>query len=193
VFDTDPNGINDYVVVCPASPNVVVIPIVTTKGAVPVHEVTILGWTLAYLDSYGCVSPSAVSTGDGNYVFAYDDVRVKATEACEKKAPRNTALVAPIADETFVQGPGAPLPAPAACHLGTPHGQQACPTATPAPTPTPGPSTPTPAPDPNAVNCNGTGHWEVHVVAVNASYSQINGYSGAFDPLNPITIRRLIE
>jgi hypothetical protein len=33
----------------------------------------------------------------------------------------------------------------------------------------------------------------VHIVAVNASYSQVNGYSGAFNPLSGITIRRLIE
>jgi hypothetical protein len=103
VFDGDPTGINTYTVMCPNSPRVVVIPIVTTNGAVPVHEVTILGWTLAYLSSYNC----------------------------SKGTVENV--------------------------------------------------------------CNGQGHWEVHVTAVNASYSQINGYSGAYDPLNGITIRRLIE
>jgi hypothetical protein len=95
VFDTDPSGINSYIVVCPASPNVVVIPIVTHNGQIPVHEVTILGWTLAYLDYYGCSSASAIPIGGGDFVFAYDDVRVVASETCEKKAPRNTAMIVP--------------------------------------------------------------------------------------------------
>jgi hypothetical protein len=56
-----------------------------------------------------------------------------------------------------------PVPAPAACHRGTPHGQQTnC--NTPTPTPTPGPPTPTPTPGPPAPTPtpppggNGTGH-----------------------------------
>jgi hypothetical protein len=223
VFETDPTGINDYIVTCPTSPNVIVIPIVSYSET-PVHEVTIQGWTLAYLNYYGCSSASAVPIGGGDFVFAFDDVRVVASETCEAKAPRNTAMVPQlISDDStdlYVSAPVAgPLPAPAACHGGLPHGQQQCtptpsptpsPSPTPTPTPTPGPSgtgtptatptpsgtpgssTPTPTPAPDG-SCNGHGHWEVHIIAVDASYSQINGYSGAYDPNSGITIRRLIE
>ena len=53
--------------------------------------------------------------------------------------------------DLYVMAPEAgPLPAPNACHQGTPHGQQTCaPTATPTPSPTPPPGgTPTPTPSP---------------------------------------------
>jgi hypothetical protein len=226
VFQTDPTGINDYVVTCPTSPNVIVIPIVSYDST-PIQQVTIQGWTLAYLNYYGCSSASAVPIGGGDFVFAFDDVRVVADETCEKKAPRNTAMTPPVRSEDaadlYVANPHAgPLPVPAACHGGLPHGQQQCtptptptptpspvPTPTPTPTPTPvgtptptssatpspapGSSTPTPTPAPPPGNCNGQGHWEVHIIPVDASYSQINGYSGAYDPSKGITIRRLVE
>jgi hypothetical protein len=218
VFATDPTGINDYIVTCPTSPNVIVIPIVAYDST-PVQQVEIQGWTLAYLNYYGCSSASAVPIGNGDFVFAYDDVRVVASETCEKKAPRNTAMVPPqiaSAEDLYVSDPLAgPLPAPNACHAGSPHGQQQCtpsPSPTPSPTPTPsntptptpgatatpsptpGSSTPTPSPTPApAGSCNGKGHWEVHIIPVDASYSQINGYSGAYDADKGITIRRLVE
>ena len=59
--------------------------------------------------------------------------------------------------------------------------------------------TPSPSPAPTSKilpngNCaGGKGHWEVNIKTVNASYSQINGYAGAFNPLNGIKVRRLIE
>jgi len=220
VFTADPTGINDYIVVCPDSPNVIVIPIVSYSST-PVQQVRIEGWTLAYLNYYGCSSASAVPIGGGDFVFAFDDVRVVASETCEQKAPRNTAMVPPRpTDDTadlYVQDPHAgPLPAPNACHAGSPHGAQLCtpsptpspsasptptptpaPTATPVPTATPAPALGTPAPAPTQPpvpgSCNGLGHWEVHIIPVDASYSQINGYSGAYDPDNGITIRRLVE
>jgi len=218
VFTPDTTGINDYIVICPTSPNVIVIPIVSYSST-PVQQVQIQGWTLAYLNYYGCSSASAVPIGGGDFVFAFDDVRVVASETCEKKAPRNTAMVPPQLAEgsgdAFVQDPFAgPLPKPAACHQGTPHGAQLCtpsptpspspsptptpaPSATPAPTatPTPVPGTPSPSPTPPPPpgSCNGTGHWEVHIIPVDASYSQINGYSGEYDPDKGVTIRRLIE
>ena len=226
VFMPDPSGLTEYIVICPDSPNIGVIPIVSTNED-PVHEVTIEGWTLVYLQGYECSSASAVPIGGGDYVFAFDDVRVVASETCEKKAPRNTAMAPPEltdASDLYVRDPrSGALPAPAACHGGLPHGQQQCtptptpvatpspvPTATPVPTaspvptdtPTPGPPTatpapgtpaPTPIPNPGGPNCNGHGHWEVHIQIVNATYSQINGYMGAYDPTKGVTIRRLIE
>jgi hypothetical protein len=41
--------------------------------------------------------------------------------------------------------------------------------------------------------CNGKGHWEVDVTMVDAVYSQAAGFIGAFDPLSPVAVRRLIE
>jgi len=103
VFQTDPSGVADYVVVCPDSPRAVVIPIVRVDS-IPALKVTIVGWTLAYLESYACVA-------DGN---------------------------------------GSP-------------------------------------------NCSGAlGHWEVTIQIVNASYSQMEGYLGAYTPFG-ITGRRLVE
>jgi hypothetical protein len=40
---------------------------------------------------------------------------------------------------------------------------------------------------------SGQGHWEVHIRPVNATYSQIHGYMGGYDPTKGVTIRRLIE
>lgn len=100
VFE-ESSGLFDYIVVCPDSPRLVIIPIVSYSG-VPVQTVTIQGWTLAYLKSYACV-------------------------------------------------------------------------------------------DGQANNCGAKGHWEVQVEIVNASYSQVNGYLDAFNPLIGITVRRLVE
>jgi hypothetical protein len=100
VFSPDPTGISDYIVICPDSPRAVIIPIVSYDD-IPIQEVTIVGWTLAYLESYACID------GGGS-------------------------------------------------------------------------------------NCTGTGHWEVNIHIVNASYSQVEGYLGAFDP-DGITGRRLVE
>jgi hypothetical protein len=195
VFDTDPTGISDYVVICPDSPNVVVIPIVSFSS-VPVQQVTIEGWTLAYLDYYGCVANTAFNIGQDEFVFAYDDVRVIAGQACANKAPQNTA-VGPVdaagASDSYVYG--VPLagvaPAPPACHQGVDHGANLCPTATP--TPAPGTPTPSPTPAPSNGCPSGQGHWEVHIRPVNATYSQIHGYLGDYDPTKGITIRRLVE
>ena len=109
VFQPDRTGVSDYIVVCPDSPRAIIIPIVAFDS-VPVLEVRIIGWTLAYLKSYACV-------------------------------PNNG-------------GPGG-------------GGKQA--------------------------NCNtAQGHWEVTVQMVNASYSQVEGYLGAYNPFG-ITGRRLVE
>ncbi len=54
VFVPNPGPGPQYVVACPASPRVVIIPIVSYSN-VPVQKVTIRGWSLAYLDTYWCV------------------------------------------------------------------------------------------------------------------------------------------
>lgn len=88
-------------------------------------------------------------------------------------------------EDLYVLAPGfGPLPAPNACHRGTPHGQQATcpptpsPTATPSPTPTPTPSpslspsssaSPSPSPTPGSgpSSCGAPGHCVVYGRFVN--------------------------
>jgi Putative Flp pilus-assembly TadE/G-like len=55
-----------YTVSCPDSPWLIIIPIITYEN-VPVQTVTIRGWTLAYLSSYGCVGGSDCATGKGHW------------------------------------------------------------------------------------------------------------------------------
>ena len=54
VFARNPGGSPTYTTLCGESPRLVIIPIVS-YSSVPVHVVTIRGWSLAYLNSYGCV------------------------------------------------------------------------------------------------------------------------------------------
>jgi len=130
VFQPDPSGISDFVVVCPDSPRAVIIPIVSISGT-PVQDVTIVGWTLAYLKAYSCVDNSVAASGSGELVLAAGEDRLGALLAA-------SAVAAP--------------------------------------------------------NCNSAkGHWEVQIQIVNASYSQVEGYLGAFDPNSGITVRRLVE
>jgi len=42
-------------------------------------------------------------------------------------------------------------------------------------------------------NCTGTGHWEVEVQIVDAAYSQVAGFLGAYDPDAAIRLLRLVE
>jgi hypothetical protein len=74
VFADDPTGINEYIVICPTSPRVIVIPIVAFDST-PVQQVEIQGWTLAYLNYYGCSSASAVPLGDGGHGAAGAGIR----------------------------------------------------------------------------------------------------------------------
>jgi Putative Flp pilus-assembly TadE/G-like len=152
-----------YDLVCPNSPWLVIIPIVS-YDSVPVHAVTIRGWTLGYLKDFGCFPNSVVSSStEGAVVFGASAVTAgDVTSAApatgdqvSKPCHHNVGVVhetAPIED-SFVMAiePGQPIPGsvfgparPPACHLGTPHGQQQC-TPTPSPSPSPSPS-PTPAP-----------------------------------------------
>jgi hypothetical protein len=59
VLSLNPGGDPTYVVSCPDSPWLIIIPIVDYTS-VPVKDLTIRGWMLAYLDSYSC------STGDSD-------------------------------------------------------------------------------------------------------------------------------
>jgi hypothetical protein len=88
----------------------------------------------------GC-SPEGVAVDDQSDTDPYCD------------APGRGQNWAPTSSGLFVQGLSAPLPAPVACHFGTPHGNQTCPT----PTPTPTPASPTVAPTPTPEPTSGSG------------------------------------
>jgi hypothetical protein len=66
VFVPNPGGTPTYLVVCPESPRLVIIPIVTIDS-VPVQTVTIEGWTLAYLKGYSCVGAQSCSGAKGHW------------------------------------------------------------------------------------------------------------------------------
>jgi hypothetical protein len=82
--DANSNGIDDfdeifaptglvspeYSVACPNSPRLVIIPIVS-YDSIPIQTVTIRGWTLGYLKSYGCVGDC---TGKGYWEVQIDIV-----------------------------------------------------------------------------------------------------------------------
>ncbi|MGH9197660.1 MAG: pilus assembly protein TadG-related protein, partial [Acidimicrobiia bacterium] len=66
VFVPNPGGTPTYLVSCPASPRLVIIPIVSIDQN-PVQTVTIHGWTLAYLESYSCVGAQICSGAKGHW------------------------------------------------------------------------------------------------------------------------------
>ncbi len=45
----------------------------------------------------------------------------------------------------------------------------------------------------NGQACGGAGHWEVQVQIVDAAYSEVSGFLGAYNPLSGVTLRRLVE
>jgi hypothetical protein len=73
VFAPNPGGAPTYVVTCPESPRLIIIPIVITNPKVVpgnpdvVHSVTITGWTLAYLKGYSCVGAAVCTGGKGHW------------------------------------------------------------------------------------------------------------------------------
>ncbi len=206
VFKPNPAGTPAYYVDCPDSPNLIIIPIVTYES-VPVHKVTIRGWSLAYLGGYDCV-PNAVAV-PGRPIEVLGAVKEpdasKATP-CPKSQESTTASLGedegepdrfvslPIPGVLSGQTEIAPTK-PNACHNGNPHGPFVCPTPTPTPGPTPAPTPPGPSatPAPGGGACGGNGHWEVYIEMVDAAYSQSAGFLGAYDPLSGITIRRLVQ
>jgi len=55
-----------YTVSCPDSPWLIIIPIITYEH-IPIQTVTIRGWSLAYLQSYGCVDGDNCAGGKGHW------------------------------------------------------------------------------------------------------------------------------
>jgi len=67
VLTPNPAGSPTYLVACPDSPWLIIVPIVS-YDSVPVHEVTIRGWALAYLNGYYCVGGTGANcTGAGHW------------------------------------------------------------------------------------------------------------------------------
>jgi hypothetical protein len=62
-----------YTVSCPDSPTLIILPIITYES-VPIHTVTIRGWTLAYLKSYACVDGNNCSGGKGHWEVSIEIV-----------------------------------------------------------------------------------------------------------------------
>lgn len=58
VFSLNPGGNPTYIVTCPDSPWLIIVPIVEYTST-PVKELIIRGWMLAYLESYSCSVSSA--------------------------------------------------------------------------------------------------------------------------------------
>ena len=75
LFIPNPGGDPTYTVNCPYSPWLVIIPIVSYETT-PVKKVTIRGWTLGYLDSYGCVGAQNCASGKGHW-----EVQIKMVDA----------------------------------------------------------------------------------------------------------------
>lgn len=73
VFTPNPAGTPTYLVNCPSSPRLIVLPIVVTNPkAAPgdpdvVQSITITGWTLAYLKSYACVGAANCTGAKGHW------------------------------------------------------------------------------------------------------------------------------
>ena len=73
VFAPNPAGSPTYVVRCPDSPRLIIIPIVITNPkANPgdpnvVQDITITGWTLAYLKGYTCVGAANCTSAKGHW------------------------------------------------------------------------------------------------------------------------------
>jgi len=163
----EPTGLASpqYTVACPNSPWLIIIPIVSYDSE-PVHEVTIRGWSLAYLHGYSCYSDTGSANPSEGRAVVFGARSVTSRGAVTDSAVSDISPTKPChhdkaevqraspAEDTFVMalgGGGAGRGGrrgphePPRCHDGTPHGQQQC---TPSPTPTPPPPpTPTPTPD----------------------------------------------
>jgi hypothetical protein len=66
VFSPNPSAVSQYIVVCPDSPRVIIVPIVTLNGD-PIKNVTIQGWALAYLNGYKCAGATSCTGGKGHW------------------------------------------------------------------------------------------------------------------------------
>src|SRR5262249_23708217 len=66
VFGLNSSGTPKYLVSCPGSPRIIIVPVVTLNGS-PVQTVTIKGWALAYLQGYSCVGAASCTGGKGHW------------------------------------------------------------------------------------------------------------------------------
>jgi len=82
VFALNPSPGPTYLVNCSDSPRLMIIPIVSLTG-IPVQQVKIEGWTLAYFESYSCVSNDIGGGGQPNCNSAkgHWEVQIKIVDA----------------------------------------------------------------------------------------------------------------
>jgi hypothetical protein len=80
VFQPDPEVTGKYAVICPDSPRIIIVPIVTLNGD-PVKTVTIQGWSLAYLNGYSCVGATSCTGAKGHW-----EVNITMVDAVYSKA-----------------------------------------------------------------------------------------------------------
>jgi Putative Flp pilus-assembly TadE/G-like len=183
-----PTGANPpYSVACPNSPWLIIIPIVS-YSSVPIHDVTIRGWTLAYLEGYSCVSSQAAALTGASAVFAVDS---------DGQYPGLTMPLKPKTPTPTATRTRTPTPTATRTPTSTPT-QTTVPVATPTPTPTftsGSSATPTPTNSPiSSGNCSsGKGHWEVQIKIADAAYSDTAGFLGNYDPTSGVVVRRLIQ
>jgi hypothetical protein len=81
VLTPNPGGDPSYTVACPDSPWLIIIPIVSYTST-PIHELTIEGWSLAYLQGYYCSSGATSNcTGSGHW-----EVNIQVVDAAYSQA-----------------------------------------------------------------------------------------------------------
>jgi len=119
VFSTYPSSTPSYSVLCPNSPRLIILPIVSDE-ATPVKTVTIRGWVLAYLNNYGCEAiPIGSQAPDAAVATASKKFNppgaATPTPGAETNASNAHAYVSVLASPT----PGPPEP----CHRGKGHWQ----------------------------------------------------------------------
>jgi Flp pilus assembly protein TadG len=211
-----------YTVACPDSPWLMVIPIVEYDGGqtVTIRGWSLVYFETYYCAG---ASIAPVGNGQYVYSYDDVKAVSDVAPLCEKGARTGFESTMPpvIAHETendayvSAQAPAAPLPVPPACHKQSHNCNNPTPTPSPSPTPTPTPastatptpaptgtatptpsptsgSTPTPTPAPGG-SCGGQGHYEVQVTIVDATYSQANGFLGAYNANVGLKARKLIE
>lgn len=102
VFTPNPAGTPTYLVSCPDSPRLIIIPIVITipqtNPGEPdvVHDITITGWTLAYLKDYDCVDALNCQSAKGHwevYITIVDAVYSQTSGFLSAFDPENGIVV----------------------------------------------------------------------------------------------------
>lgn len=118
VFTMYPGGSPAYTVICPNSPRLITLPILTYPST-PVKTVTIRGWVLAYLNNYGCEAiPIAAEAADAATASA------KAKSNPAKPSPTRPALTTTSNAHAYISVLASPSPGPPEpCHRGKGHWQ----------------------------------------------------------------------